>query len=134
LYYSNPSGWNITTSGVLEEAAELVKDVTITHGDYNTLLLAYGEDVLIYCDPPYYIKSNTIKTDKLYQFCFDEDDHVELRNNIRLSNHKICLSYNDDPFIRELYKDFNFHEEEWAYCGSSQKVKKTGKELIITNY
>ena len=61
---------------------------------------------------------------------FSDSDHERLKNS--LSNIKGCfvLSYNDDEYIRELYKDFNIMAVERQNNLSSGLYK----ELIITNY
>ena len=51
------------------------------------------------------------------------------------------MSYDDDEYIRSLYKDFNLISEQWTYCGTSSVIedgqvetKRQGKELLISNY
>jgi hypothetical protein len=58
---------------------------------------------------------------------------------VRECRHKVSVSYDDDDegFIRSLYpKTDGFHiaEKTWAYCGTTDKKKKSGKELLILNY
>lgn len=141
LYFSNPSGWNILKTNRLEEAAKHLKDVTITVGTYHAILESIGDDVLIYCDPPYYVNTNLDRNSQLYKFGFTKEDHIEFRDAVKACKHKVIISYDDDDegFIRGLFSDFNIYAENWTYCGTSSadgqaKTKKTGKELIITNY
>jgi DNA adenine methylase len=46
------------------------------------------------------------------------------------------ISYDDDPYIRELYKDYNIYNFDFVYSmtnvGGNQC--KVGKEIVITNY
>lgn len=134
LYFSNPNGWNIVKTNLLEKASVLLNNVKITTGDYCDLLVQEGKDVWIYCDPPYI--SNTLFSNgsKLYKNNFDLEDHVKLCEYIKNCKHKVCLSYDDNPIIRDLYSSFNIYASEWIYCGTSLNNKKRGKELIITNY
>lgn len=148
LYFSNPKGWNIINTNKLEAASSLIKNTKITCCDYEELLFQDGEDVLIYIDPPYYVNTNLSETSRLYSHNFEIEDHKRLNKLIKKSKHKIVISYDDNPFIRKLYKGFNFgkgmgkthaRSEKWKYCGTSSaknqsKVKKEGKELIITNF
>ena len=79
---------------------------------------------LFYCDPPYH------KTEKYYDAEFKQSDHERL--NLCLNNIKgrFILSYNDDEYIRELYKNFNIIAVERQNNLSSGSFK----ELIITNF
>jgi len=43
------------------------------------------------------------------------------------------MSYDDHPFIRELYKGYQVQNAEWTYNFSTENRNK-GKELIIKNY
>ena len=66
---------------------------------------------------------------------FTADDHVRLRDILANIKGKFILSYNDDEFLRSLYKGFNIHEisrknNMTAHAGKSKEFK----ELIITNY
>lgn len=86
----------------------------------------------IYVDPPY----DDIKG--LYKKDFTREDHIKLKVKLDAikSDSKILISYNDTPFIRELYKDWNISTEEFQYqCGlsSDDKPKKAVHELWITN-
>ncbi|MCL2235925.1 MAG: DNA adenine methylase, partial [Defluviitaleaceae bacterium] len=69
------------------------------------------------------------------QLVFGADDHVKLRDMLVNIKGKFILSYNDDEFLRELYKDFNIH----GITRSNPMTAQTGttkdfKELIITNF
>lgn len=146
LYFSNPNGWNIVKSNKLEKASNILKDAKITSVGYEDILFEDGEDVLIYIDPPYYLNTKLNKTSRLYRYNFEIEDHKKLCENIKKTKHKVILSYDDNIFIRKLYKDFNLgrgvgvshsRSEKWTYCGTSAvkiKNKKIGKELIITNF
>lgn len=134
LYYSNPTGWNIVKGTKLEDAARHIKNTKITCEDFEVLLSEPGEDVAIYCDPPYVVNTDMPETDKQYQHNFELEDHTRFFEAVKKCKHKVCISYDDDELIRRLFRDFNVHEEEWTYSGSSLAKKKSGKELIITNY
>jgi DNA adenine methylase len=141
MYFSNPQGWNIVGTDKLEQAAKLMEKTEITIGSYEPLLWLPGNDVWIYCDPPYVVNTNLARSSQLYKHGFDLEDHEKFAEAVKLSPHKVCISYDDDDegIIRELFKDFSIDEEEWAYCGTSSakgcsKKKRKGKELLITNY
>lgn len=139
LYFSNPSGWNVAHSDKMEKASKILQNVKVTALSYEKVLQEEGEDVLIYIDPPYIRNTNLDKNSRLYKHNFENEDHQKLCEEIKKCKHKIILSYDDTPEIRKLYKNFNLGKGSWTYCGTSSakthsKNKKTGKELIITNY
>lgn len=139
MYFSNPQGWNVVHTQKMEKAAQVIKNCKITYGDYKRLLEEEGEDVLIYLDPPYYLNTNLDKNSRLYKHNFEKNDHIKLFEIVKNCKHKVIISYDNDPFICNLYKDFNLGETSWTYCGTSSakthsNKKKIGKELIITNY
>lgn len=150
MYFSNHNGWNIVKTNRLNEAAEYLKNTKITCGDYEHMLFAEGKNVLVYIDPPYYINTLLPPNSRLYRFNFTKEDHKRLSELVKKCPHKVMLSYDNDPYIRQLYKGFNFGKglgvthargEEWLYCGTSSvksdgqsDKKRVGKELIITNY
>ena len=134
MYFSNPKGWNLVHTDKMEKAAQKMTGVKVTSGGYKVLLEEDGDDVLVYLDPPYFVNTNLEKSSRLYKHNFEINDHVDFCNNVKKCKHKILISYDDHPFIRNLYKDFNLGKADWTYCGTSSQTKKIGKELIITNY
>lgn len=153
MYYSKPEGWNIIKKDILEKAAKHLKNVRITIGSYEHLLLEPSDkNCWIYCDPPYYVNSTLPEKLKLYDHNFTFSDHQLFADICKKSPHKICISYDDRPELRAIYEKigFNIHTASWVYGGTSsaksiqnhiymddnnEKVgKKIGKELIITNY
>lgn len=144
MYFSNPSGWNVVFTDKMSRAAAALRDVKITCGGYQELLSAEGDDVLVYLDPPYYVNTELANNSRLYKYNFEKKDHDELCDAVKQCKHKVVVSYDDHPYIRQLYKldQFNLSTGvEWTYCGTSSVVsngqsatKKVGKELIITNF
>lgn len=134
LSYSNPKGWNIVATDKLERAAEHLQGVTITCCDFERVMMKAGKGVWIYADPPYVADTEASRSAKLYQHSFTYADHERLARAVRNCGHKVCLSYDDHPLIRRLYKGMNIHEHAWMYTGSPRQEKKLGRELIITNY
>lgn len=108
-----------------EAVAKRLERVVIEHKDFEALIKQYDRpDALFYCDPPYHT------TEKHYSEKFTEADHYRL--NAVLTSLKGCfiLSYNDDNFIRELYKDFNIE----SISRSNNLSSGTFKEVIIKNF
>ncbi len=134
LYFSNPEGWDIVATRRLDDAAEHVKGTKITCGDYEELLSKPGDAVWIYCDPPYMRETTLSVNDKLYAYSFELDDHERFARLARECKHKLCISYDDHPYVRSLFKGFTIIPQQWIYCGTSNSKKAVGKELLILNY
>jgi len=142
LYFSNPPGWSIVKTNKLEKAAKILQNTKITSYDYSRLLKGKKKKkVLLYLDPPYLLNTNLTKTSQLYRYNFSVKDHKKLSETVKKCHYHVIMSYDDDDegFIRSLYDGFNVYTTEWTYCGSSSgknqsKIKRKGKELIITNY
>ncbi len=140
LYFSKPEGWTKTVLDRLKDAAECLRNVKITTGDYAKLLLEPGDNVWVYCDPPYV--KNLKSTSALYRCDFDMPDHERLAETVAKSPHKVCVSYEDDSdgVVRRLYKGLRIIENEWTYAGTwspdgdGVDTKRRGKELLILNY
>ncbi len=120
-----------TTLERLSEVQERLNSVTIENKDFENLIKVYDRpDTLFYLDPPYH------ETEKYYKNGneFAEDDHVRLCESLKNIKGKFILSYNDDAFIRELYKDFNIIETTRKNTLSANSNTKAFNELIIKNY
>lgn len=66
-------------------------------------------------------------------FIFNEEQHIKLRDILKNIKGKFVLSYNDDEFIRELYKDFKIEGIE-RQNNLSLSSGSRFKEVVITNY
>ena len=109
----------------IEERLKSGAGVVIENKDFEKLIKVYDRpNALFYCDPPYNTK------EKIYNNPFTQNDHERLKNSLCNIKGRFILSYNDDEYIRELYKDYNITTVERQNNLSSG----TYKELIITNY
>lgn len=108
-----------------EEIEKRLADVVIEHKDFEALIKQYDRtDALFYCDPPYH------KTEDNYSERFSEEDHYRLNGVLTALKGRFILSYNDDDFVRRLYKDFNIQAVSRCNNLSSGQFK----EVIIKNY
>ncbi len=87
------------------------------------------EDVLLYLDPPYHNTEYFYDTGK---FDFNEEKHILLRDMLEEFKGKFILSYNDDEFVKDLYKDFKI--DVVSRPNNLLCTRKEFKELIIRNY
>ena len=111
----------------LEEVKKRLSTVLIENRSFAELIKRHdGSGTLFYCDPPYYETGD---------FIFDESQHIILRDKLANTKGKFVLSYNDHPFIRELYQGFVMEEVERSNSmGIAAGGEKRYKELIIRNY
>ena len=104
-------------------------NVVIESQSYEDAIPKYdAPGTLLYLDPPYYEA-------ECYQVSFELRDHCRLRELVGECRGYAALSYNDCPFIRELYRDF------WMFSASRPNSManryQSGSEyaeLIILNY
>ena len=109
----------------IEERLNSGTGVVIEHKDFENLIKVYDRPgALFYCDPPYHT------TEKCYDVVFSNADHERLKQCLNGIKGRFILSYNDDDFIRNLYKDFNIKAVE----RQNNLSKGVFKELIITNF
>jgi DNA adenine methylase len=119
----------------LNQFAKVINGSTITNLDYEELVKREGENVFIFLDPPYYSATKSAlygKNGNMHK----SFDHVKFADNMKNCNHKWLITYDDSPYIRELFSFANIMPWELMYGmrnivqGSDQK----GKELFISNY
>ena len=104
-----------------------LRNVTLSNLDAIEFLQRNPEtpNTVVYADPPYYIATYVYGKDGDMHEGFD---HAGFAAAIRQRKDWI-LSYNDCPYVRELYAGCRIFEETWAY--GMDNGKKTSKELII---
>ena len=110
-----------------DEVHQRLKDVVIENKSYDGMIKTYDKvDTFFYLDPPYH------ETEGYYGTGFNDDDHRKLCEMLKNIKGKFVLSYNDDEFVRELYKDF-----EVIPVSRHSNLTSNGdkfKELIIKNF
>lgn len=115
---------------------EFLKDVYITETDYSHHLgrIPYSTHpytAFIYLDPPYEGITG------LYKEGYKGFDHERLAIRLKGLSQNFLLSYNDTPYIRELYSWANIQTIDAIYGTNNRKDNKAAKrssELVITNY
>lgn len=110
---------------IFENIEKRLDGVVIENKDFENLIKVYDRDkALFYCDPPYH------KTERHYTVKFGGEDHKRLCKALHNIKGRFVLSYNDDDFIRELYKDCNITAVERNNSLSQGRFK----EVIIKNF
>lgn len=113
---------------IVKKASERLKNVIIEKQDFEKLIKRYDTpDTFFYLDPPYYKNEYLYERNKSSRF----GKHQELADILKSIDGKFLLSYNDDSFIRSLYKDFIIEEIEAPYSFNGIRRKT---ELLIRNY
>ncbi len=121
---------------LIQQAGRRLKDVVVENQDFEKLIRHYDRpSALFYCDPPYH------KTEGYYQNIgekgFVEEDHVRLRDCLLRIEGKFLLSYNDDPFVRDLYAHSGIMIQEITRLNNMRQRFEGGSqfsELLIANY
>lgn len=112
---------------------KLVDNVELTNTHFRDIITRKSDRrVWMFVDPPYYAADQK----RAYKKSFNVEDHLELNELLKNTEHMFCLTYDNCPQIKELYSWANIYELEWMYhtANSNVTTRKIGKELIITNY
>ncbi|MBZ0189043.1 MAG: DNA adenine methylase [Candidatus Obscuribacterales bacterium] len=125
----------------LDKLPEAMQDTRITHGDFQNVIQAPGEDVFLFLDPPYFTAKKLYGRDgKLHEF-----DHERLADLLKNTPHRFLITYDNCQEIRDLYTWAHLKSKneidisQWSLqygmnnCGLD-KSSKLGEELFIKNY
>ena len=132
--YKNPL---ICDSHNLENVSNALARATLFAGDYTDAAENAQKGDFVYLDPPYDPVSYTSNFTAYTSNGFGHEDQVQLANVSRKLSDRGCmvlLSNSDTPFIRELYSGFVIREVEAQRAINIKVSKRTGKELLISNY
>lgn len=118
-------------------AAKRLQGVSILHQDYKEVISRTAKPgMFIYLDPPYR------GTERYYsKSSFDENEHEKLFSFMKELNEKLggrckfLISYNNDPYIRELATNagFDTYATQRLHTMSRQSGNQF-EELLIANY
>lgn len=122
-----------SAGGIIERIEHISKrldKVAIENKSAFDLIPIYDRpDSFFYLDPVY-TKGAGYKTSSAAKF-----NHAGLFELLKNIKGRFLLSYDDSPFIRDLYKDFNIMpvlRANGISCG--RHIEKDYKELLIANY
>ncbi len=119
----------------LKAMPQILQNVKITNADYENTVNTDGKDVFLFLDPPYFSATNSAlygKNGTLHK----SFDHERFAENLKNCLHKWLLTYDDSPFIKELFSDTDITSWNLMY-GMRNVTKKSiqkEKELLISNY
>lgn len=116
---------------------ERLRNVVIIRRDAFEVLenIKDDSDTAIYCDPPYFDKSDK------YVHDFEDSDHKRLAEALKRFVHaQVVVSYYDCPQVRELYEGFEIISLKKSYAslrnattGPKKKQRKEQTEVLIVN-
>ena len=119
----------------LSKLSKIMVNVKVTPYDYQDVVLAKGEEVFLFLDPPYFSTTES----RLYGkngFLHTAFDHERFVNIMKKCKHKWLITYDDCPQVRDLF-DFAIIEEwslQYGMNNYQQDSAKRGRELFISNY
>ena len=103
--------------------------VVVEQLDFEKLISLYDrEGTLFYADPPYY------ETEGYYAEEFKVADHLRLKGCLDRVRGKFLLTYNDCPYIRELYRDYRILPIERQNNMTAATSIRGYQEIIIKNF
>lgn len=128
--FSNEAATKRFTDSSINAIAKIdLSKYTITNNDFTVCIDSTPNDYFIFADPPYYLE----KGSRLYGNNGDlheSFDHLSFFQHITSFEGNWLITYNDCPFIRELYKDYEILTAEWAY--GMNKTKESSEIIILS--
>ena len=107
----------------MREARNLLRGRTqVSNTDFARVITLAQADALMFLDPPYYLAGN-----ELYNFRWTDADHIRLRDGLNGRGNWV-MSYDDHPFIRDLYSALAY---VMAVHYSVGKKRKKMHELLL---
>ena len=112
-------------------------NIEIREGDFETACADAKAGDFVYFDSPYIPVSETANFTDYTKDGFSYEDHcrlAELSKRLDNAGVKIMLSNNDVDLVYELYDGFKIKGVDVKRAINRDASKRTGKEVIITNY
>ena len=105
-----------------------LSDVDVHDEDFTTFLATHGKGRkgFVFVDPPYYLEKSRLYGNN--GDLHENFDNEGLRKALGRVERDWVLTYNDAPYIRELYKDYDIVDVAWSYGMNSTKASS---EIVI---
>ena len=137
-YNNKTKGKSISEKNLLVIGKYLqTADITITCADFEVICKDVCSGDFVYFDSPYLPVSETADFTDYTKDGFLPADHERLANLFKHLDHigaKVMLSNNDVPLVHRLYDGYCIQSIDVKRMINSNALKRTGKEVIITNY
>jgi DNA adenine methylase len=103
----------------LSQARKLLAGRTkVLNEDFANVIHLSDEKALMFLDPQYYEAGN-----QLYKFKWTDADHIRLRDALKGKTNWV-MSYDDHPFIKDLYKALAYEMKVKYSLGLNRKMMK----------
>ena len=112
-------------------------DISIYCKDFEIVCRDVQRDDFVYLDSPYVPVNDTADFTDYTKDGFTLEDHerlAELFHRLDSIGAKVMLSNNDVPLVHSLYSGYNIQKLDVKRMINSNAAKRTGKEVLITNY
>ena len=137
-YNNKVNGKSIDEDNLRAIAEYLRKaDVTVTCLDFEQACSSVSAGDFVYFDSPYIPESATANFTDYTTNGFTLSDHqrlAELFKRLDRLGAKVMLSNNDVPLVRSLYEGYHIQSLDVKRLINRDAGKRTGKEVLITNY
>ena len=123
--------WGPSRISKLPAISKRLENVTVEHSDFRKTIQVWdSKNTFFFLDPPYYDTAD-------YKQGFNEQDHRDLAELLSTLDGTWLLTYNDHPFIRDLYSCYKIESMEIQL--TSKKIEANEKRprfinLIIKNF
>ena len=119
---------------LINEASRMMQGITVENKDCIELIKLHDDpSTFVYCDPPYYMAEALYNGVPL----FGDAKHIELHDTLLECKSDVLLSYNECPFIDELYSESKWYKMRLSRPHSMVLHKGSGavyNEFLIANY
>lgn len=116
-----------TTSSIQRLEKARLDNIKFYNYSFEDFLSAQDDETFIFLDPPYFLEKS-----RLYgsQGDLHENFPHQKLHSILLTKKNWILCYNDCPYIRRLYQDYEITSLSWAY--GMNKSKKSSEIVIVS--
>lgn len=137
--YNNKVGGKSIDEGNIRAISEYLRkaNITITCHDFEKACESVKTGDFVYFDSPYVPESSTASFTDYTMNGFTFEDHRRLADLFRRLDSigaKVMLSNNDVPLVRQLYEGYHIQSLDVKRMINRNADKRTGKEVLITNY
>lgn len=137
-YNNRVSGTSINAENLKNIGLYLrTKEVEIRQGDFEMACFDVHTGDFVYFDSPYVPINDTASFTNYTKEGFSLDDHKRLATlyrNLSERGVKVMLSNHNVPLVHELYDGFKIETVDVRRAINRDASKRSGKEVIITNY
>lgn len=112
-------------------------NIEISCKDFEDFCNKVKKNDFVYFDSPYLPESETANFSDYTKYGFTMKDHERLSNLYKRLDKlgaKVMLSNNDVKLVYKLYKGYNIKSISVKRMINSNALKRSGREVIITNY